>query len=146
MGTSIPKVYTGIPTMTPGTGEIFKEWYITNLNNMDNANDMDDSFYYLGASDYMGSVLDLLYSTGNEAVKKSKGNFKRAVFITAAVTVGYIYLKNKTEINAIFGYTKDAAVEFGSDVKTEFNALQKKTNNSEDKIAPAGYKRVQLDD
>ena len=116
MATIIPMLFTGKPTISPEKIDILKSWYEQSLGDMDKATEPEDVSYYWGRSDYMFSVLDLLYLEGKEVVQKSNGNFKRAVLITGAVTVGYLFFKNKTKIE----------IRLDTEIKRLKNKIEKK--------------------
>jgi hypothetical protein len=109
MGTTIPTKFEGIPSLNPDKIDTITQWYHSALGDMDKSGDPDDCAYYWGGSDMAESILSLLHEaveTAKVASKASNGNIKRAVIITGAVAVGYIYIKNEKDIRAFFKRSK----------------------------------------
>lgn len=135
MATTIPMLFTGKPTISPEKIDILKSWYEQALGDMDKSTEPEDVSYYWGGSDYMFSVLDLLYLEGKEVVQKSNGNFKRAVLITGAVTVGYLFFKNKTKVQIFVDHGKSIVKDNVQQMNESF-----KTNDKN------GFDRLKTDD
>lgn len=100
-----PVKFHGIPTLTIPKVLTLNDMYFSALNDASTSTGENDIAYYLGQSDGLEYALALLYQNAESVVKtaakvtkESNGNFKRAVFISGAVTVGYVLYKNQKRI------------------------------------------------
>lgn len=121
MGTTIPRKFDGVPTLTPVKVDTITQWYHSALGDADKAGDMDDAYYYEGLVSGFESTLDLLYEAAEEAakvVKTGHGGFKRAVIITGVVGLVYIYLKNDKQIKASVKRSRDLVKDVVKDAMT----------------------------
>lgn len=82
---TIPRVFSGTPTLTPEKVITLKNWYVGALSDFDVSTMPEDASYYLGASRMVEGVLTLVYNNVPaeviEVVKKNKMSFKKKVLI-----------------------------------------------------------------
>jgi hypothetical protein len=135
MGTTIPTKFDGIPSLTPDKIDTITQWYHSALGDMDKASDMDDAAYYWGGSDMAESILSLLHEAveaAKVASKASNGNLKRAVLITGAVGIGYLYFKNKTKVHVFVEAKKTVVTDSIHKMDEGFKAKDKVKEKAND--------------